>query len=91
LTYEKLEGQEEMFPDLVKRYFPFMKQQNWLYNYQFEWGLIKSLEGLDRRALNTTEMSRAIEVYRTNEVSFLNEFQAFIKDAQEMVNDYLES
>jgi len=90
MTYEKLEGQEEMFPDFVKRYFPFMKQQNWLYNYQFDWGLIKSLEGLDRRAANPTEMSRAVEVYRTNEESFLSEFQEFIKDAQEMVSDYLE-
>ncbi len=91
ITYEKLEGQKEVFPDFVQHFFPFMKQQNWLYNYQFEWGLTKSLEGLDRRAANTTEMRKAVAVYRTNEESFLTEFQEFIKDAQAMVKDHLES
>lgn len=88
-TYTKLEKQQNDFPEPVKRYFPYMKQQNWLYNYQYEWGLLKSLEGLDRRSSNDTQMHLAVEVYRQHKKEFLSEFSAFIEDAKKMVNEMI--
>ncbi|MCB0756515.1 MAG: acyl carrier protein phosphodiesterase, partial [Flavobacteriales bacterium] len=84
-TYQRLDAFSHHFPASVKQYFPYMKQQNWLYNYQFELGFRKSLEGLDRRSSNPTEMHKAVEVYRENKSEFLKEFEEFIADAERMV------
>lgn len=87
-VYHRLESQSEHFPVQVERYFPYMKEQNWLYNYQFEWGILKSLEGLDRRSANETQMHLALDVYKESEAEFLSEFKRFIADAQQMSQNY---
>lgn len=84
-VYQRLESNSEHFPIPVKRYFPYMKEQNWLYNYQFAWGFRKSLEGLDKRSSNPTEMVKAVEVFQLNEAEFLEEFAAFINEISQMV------
>jgi len=83
--YNRLENLSHHFPRNVQRYFPYMKEQNWLYNYQFEWGLRKSLEGLDRRTSIETELVASIKVYKKYESKFLEKFQQFIVDAERMV------
>lgn len=87
-VYQRLEAQSLHFPTSVKHYFPYMKQQNWLYNYQFEWGILKTLEGLDRRSANETQMHLALDVYKESEAEFLAEFREFAADAKEMSRDY---
>ncbi|MCF8275819.1 MAG: ACP phosphodiesterase [Flavobacteriales bacterium] len=89
--YQRLEAQKIHFPDSVQRYFPYMKTQNWLYNYQFEWGLLKSLQGLDRRSANDTQMHLALDVYLEYETEFRQEFRQFIADAKRMSEDYFPS
>lgn len=90
-TYQRLQSLSHHFPKQVERYFPYMKQQNWLFNYQFEWGFRKSLEGLDRRSSNPTEMHRAVEVYQQHESKFLVEFEAFIADIEREVIQPIQS
>ena len=48
-TYFLLEKNTNVFPERFQLMFPHMKQHNWLYNYQFNWGIEKSLGGLVRR------------------------------------------
>ncbi len=86
--YHRLESQSEHFPIYVQRFFPYMKEQNWLYNYRFDWGLLKSLQGLDRRTIIETEMHLASEVYAKNQAEFDSEFSEFIEDAKKMVASY---
>lgn len=87
-VYQRLEARQTEFPERVRQYFPYMQQQNWLYNYRSEWGLLKSLQGLDRRSVAQTEMHRALDVYRTHQQTFHEEFASFIVDAQKMVGNY---
>ena len=49
-VYVQLEKQSASFPEKFATLFPFMQQQNWLYHYQFNWGVARSFEGLVRRA-----------------------------------------
>lgn len=49
-VYTQLEKQSATFPQKFAHLFPFMQQQNWLYHYQFNWGVARSFEGLVRRA-----------------------------------------
>ncbi|MCF8465203.1 MAG: ACP phosphodiesterase [Flavobacteriales bacterium] len=87
-VYQRLELQKAHFPIHVKQFFPYMKTQNWLYNYQFEWGVLKSLEGLDRRSAHQTQMHLALDVYKESEAKFIAEFREFISDAQKMSENY---
>ena len=87
-AYQRLEIQNHAFPDSVERFFPYMKTQNWLFNYQYEWGLLKSLQGLDRRTSIETEMYKAVGVFKKNESDFRAEFESFISDAKKMSEDY---
>lgn len=89
-TYQQLHKQRQHFPAQVAHFFPYMKAQNWLYNYQFEWGILKALEGLDRRAVHPTQMHRALDVYKQWDEAFFSEFKVFIADAQRMSTRYFE-
>lgn len=88
LVYQRLEAQSQHFPTPVQHYFPYMKRQDWLLNYQFEWGILKSLEGLDRRATNDSQMHLALDVYKESQDAFLEEFREFAADAKEMARTY---
>ena len=90
-TYRKLEAMDHHFPPRVEQFFPYMKRQNWLVNYSSEWGLERSLMGLDRRVVHETEMHRSIEVFREFPEEFRSEFRQFIRDAQQEVSHHLSS
>ena len=60
-TYTLLEEHQQYFPETFKKLFPYMKQNNWLYNYQFTWGIEKSFANIARRAVY---LSSADECFR---------------------------
>lgn len=49
-TYTELDRQAGWMPERFAHMFPYMKQQNWLYNYRTHWGTKKSIAGVVRRA-----------------------------------------
>lgn len=63
-VYELLEKQQNHMPDYFKMIFPYMKEQNWLYNYQYKWGIEKSFGGLVRRATYLKESAIAFELFQ---------------------------
>lgn len=65
-VYDKLTLREEILPQEFKRLLPYMKQENWLLNYQFSWGISKSFEGLVRRAKFLTESYPALVIFEEN-------------------------
>lgn len=62
-TYRQLDAYETVFPDRFARMYPYMKTQNWLYNYQFRWGIEKSLGGVVRRSAYLTESDIAFRLF----------------------------
>jgi acyl carrier protein phosphodiesterase len=65
-TYLQLAGNEQYFPPKFADYFPYMKQQNWLYNYRTPKGMERSLSGLVRRAKYMPSAEKAYEIFVTN-------------------------
>jgi acyl carrier protein phosphodiesterase len=49
-TYKQLESYQNWLPEKSKRFFYYMRMQNWLYQYQFTEGILHSFQGLCRRA-----------------------------------------
>ena len=54
-----------------------MKQHNWLFNYQFSWGIQKSLAGLVHRAAYLTESETAFALFTERYNDLENAYQAF--------------
>ncbi len=62
-TYQLLEKDFQFFPLQFQKIFPYMKMQNWLYNYQFKEGIQKSFQGLVYRATYLEESVIAFEIF----------------------------
>ncbi len=65
-TYQELEKHKELFPPPFQKMFPYMREHDWLYNYQHLWGIEKSFGGLVRRAVYLSESAIAFEVFTEN-------------------------
>jgi acyl carrier protein phosphodiesterase len=62
-VYAKLDAQTTYFPEVFASYFPFMKQQNWLFNYRNLQGMQRSLQGLHRRAMYMAAPDEAYKIF----------------------------
>ncbi len=62
-VYKTLDNYTAHFPEKFAKSFPYMKQHNWLYNYQTRWGIEKSLGGVVRRAAYLSESDTAFSLF----------------------------
>lgn len=62
-VYALVDHQIEWLPFDFLRMFPYMKAQNWLYNYRTLEGTARSLEGVVRRARYLTESTTARQLF----------------------------
>lgn len=69
-TYAIVDGYTAALPEKFVAIFPYMKKQNWLYNYQFVYGIEKSYQGLVKRSAYLTDATLAAEIFglHTNEL-----------------------
>lgn len=79
-VYAVLEEYYPVLPEKFQRMFPFMKQQNWLYNYRFRWGIEKSLGGVVRRAAFLTESETAFRLFNEHYTTLQACYESFIND-----------
>jgi acyl carrier protein phosphodiesterase len=63
LSYAQLEDNAAWHPAAFARYFPYMRQHNWLYGYRHLPGTRRSLEGLSRRAAHMPPTDAAYEIF----------------------------
>ena len=62
-TYQILETNFTVLPEVFQKMFPYMKEYNWLYNYRYKWGIEKSFAGLAKRARYLPESVIAFELF----------------------------
>lgn len=65
-TYADLQQYAVWFPSKFAGMFPYMKAQNWLYNYRLEEGIQKSFNGLVRRAAYLQESEIGFKIFTQN-------------------------
>jgi acyl carrier protein phosphodiesterase len=65
-TYHKLGSFSALFPPTFEKMFPYMKEQDWLYNYRLPQGMAKSFGGLVRRSAYLTDAETAFEIFTAN-------------------------
>jgi acyl carrier protein phosphodiesterase len=79
-VYTQLDPFFSTFPMAFQKTFPGMRQHNWLYNYQFDWGMQKSFIGLQKRAKYIEEVETAFSLFQHNYVSLQNYFTDYWQD-----------
>lgn len=79
-TYSILEPSQYLFPEKFKKMFPYMQSQNWLYNYQFNWGIERSFEGLVRRAAYLDSSAEAFMVFEKEYDQFRSCYASFFPE-----------
>lgn len=79
-VYDLLDKNKEVLPEKTLEMLPYMKQYDWLYNYQFLDGIENVLIGMNKRTKNKSQMHLAIEDLKTFENEFENEFTLFFND-----------
>ena len=89
-TYYLLEQQSLHFPLKFSGMFPYMVQQNWLYNYQFDWGIQKSFQGLARRAKYIAETDTAMEIFLKNKEFIRSRYQVFFPSVKKFAQQTME-
>ena len=65
-TYSELNAQLQLIPPDFGQFFFYMKQYDWLYNYQYEEAIQKSFTAMARRAKYITEADFAFEIFKQN-------------------------
>ena len=79
-TYQQLDDFTAVFPERFARMFPYMKAQNWLYNYQTIQGIENSFGGLVRRAAYLNDSAAAFTVFRKDYDALKRCYEVFFPD-----------
>ena len=83
-TYEQLQLHKDVLPLKLQQMLPYMQAQNWLYNYQFNWGIQKSFEGVVRRAAYLNNSNEAFEAFEKNYNALHNCYNLFFDDVKKV-------
>lgn len=62
-VYQSVDNYIPWLPEKFGRMYPYMKEQNWLFNYRTRWGAEKSLGGVVRRSTYLTESETAFRLF----------------------------
>ncbi len=79
-VYTSLSRHESFFPPKFAAMFPYMKSQDWLYNYREEDGIYRSLSGLKRRASYIVEVETAFNIFLLEKKSLQEYYNRFFPD-----------
>lgn len=84
-TYAAVAPFIEILPAKFQQLFPYMRQQNWLNNYQFNWAIGRSLAGVVRRSAYLTESDTAFLLFETHYTHLQECYQQFFPDLKNFV------
>ena len=79
-VYDSLELNRKWLPDRFAGMFPFMRSQNWLFNYRTIWGIERSFNGIARRATYLHESDKAFGLFTKHYQPLQHCYRHFWKD-----------
>jgi len=90
-VYTVLDQQKQWLPEAFALMFPYMRSQNWLFNYRTIPGIEKSLGGVVRRAAYLTESSTACRLFEKHYQLLRQCYRQFWKDLKPFSRDQFDS
>ncbi|HUR30417.1 MAG TPA: ACP phosphodiesterase [Saprospiraceae bacterium] len=82
-VYLVLEDNPSQLPAAFQKMLPYMKTQNWLYNYQYRSGIEKAFGGLVNRAAYLNESNTAFLIFNNYYEELQTYYQAFFPELKE--------
>ncbi|MBX3240407.1 MAG: DUF479 domain-containing protein [Chitinophagaceae bacterium] len=80
--YRILDQRSAGLPERFRLIFPYMKKQNWLFNYQFKEGIHNSLKGLVHRAAYMNNSQPAIDIFEEHYEQFRQYYLSFFPEIE---------
>lgn len=90
-VYETVEDYLQWLPEKFARMYPYMKEQNWLFNYRTRWGAGKSLGGVVHRSAYLTESETANKLLEENYQLLRDCYRHFWTDVKPFARTELEA
>ena len=90
-TFNFLDENASYFPLPFQKMFPYMKLQNWLYEYRLKEGIRKSFTGLVHRAAYLNESKIAFQIFNEHYEELANYYQEFFPELKEFAFAKMES
>jgi acyl carrier protein phosphodiesterase len=81
-TYQILYNHQNILPERFAAMLPYMKQQDWLYNYSTIDGTEKSFAGVARRAAYLNSSQLVFESFMVNYALLKQHYQSFFPDVK---------
>jgi len=79
-VYDVLDNHINYLPERLGRMFPYMKLQNWLFNYHTRWGTEASFDGLVKRARYIRESETAASLFEEHYKTLHECYKVFFPD-----------
>ncbi len=90
-TYQMLDSNQDKLPERVKKVLIFMRQDNWLLNYQSVDGIRKALTGMSKRTKFVSKLDQAHEDLNKYYMDFHQDFESFFPELTQHSKDFLSS
>jgi acyl carrier protein phosphodiesterase len=81
-VYKMVDRHMSELPERFARMFPYMKSQNWLFNYRTRWGTESSFGGVVRRARYLEESETAASLLEEHYDALKQCYVAFFPDVK---------
>jgi acyl carrier protein phosphodiesterase len=81
-VYTTLDHYSDYWPERFARMFPYMKIQDWLFNYRTRWGTESSFGGLVRRARYLTESNTASRLFHEHYSALHECYKSFFPEVK---------
>jgi acyl carrier protein phosphodiesterase len=88
-TYDVLESFESALPPKFARMLPYMRAQNWLFNYHTITGIENSFGGLVRRAVYLNNSAGALNAFMEHYYELKQSYEAFFPEVKTFVQEQL--
>jgi acyl carrier protein phosphodiesterase len=89
-TYRSLKENSGFFPQKFSVLFPYMHAQNWLANYQHDWGIERSFQGLGRRAAYLPETAIAFDLFLQNKELLKEQYELFFPSVKKVAAETMQ-
>ncbi len=87
--YKVLDKHREDMPKKIKFMYTYMKRDNWLLNYKYDWGVKRALRGIGKRINYSNNLDQSFDVVNNNFKDFKDEFQFFYSEIQMKVSSFV--
>ena len=87
-VYNALLQHQDVIPESLVRMTKRMKEDDWLYNYRFDWGIEFSMKNVLNKALYLEKDLPVFDIFLENKERLKDYYSFFFKDLEKCISNY---